>query len=102
MQVSKRMDEMRKCSSVEDTGRALCTALMANQERYVQCMGAHDIKVGECKLQIETEVKKCEENSSCKVSRGRGGKRPPGMVVYMCVGMRVRVRMASWRMKATA
>ncbi len=88
MQVSKRMEEMRKCSSVETTGRGLCTALIANQERYMQCMEAHDIKMGECKFKIEAEIKKCDEDSPCKVRRCRGGgggrgEGPPG---GMCAG----------------
>lgn len=76
MQVSRRMDEMRKCRSVEDTGRALCTGLLPNQERYMQCMAAHDIDVVDCKFKIEAEMKKCEEEIPCKVRavgvRGRG------------------------------
>ncbi len=88
MQVTRRTDEMRKCSSVETTGRGLCMALMANQERYEQCMAAHDIKVGECKFKIETEMRKCEEELSCKVCRGWGGGRgewpPGGMCACMC------------------
>ncbi len=112
MQVLKRMAEMRKCGSVEDTGRALCTTLIANQELYVQCMGpqelyvqcmgAHDIKVGECKFRIETGVKKCEEELQCKVRRGRGGGRGKWPSRGMCACVCGCARMYGLMAKATA
>ncbi|KAG2431021.1 hypothetical protein HYH02_013550 [Chlamydomonas schloesseri] len=66
--VSKRSEEIRKCANVEESGYALCAALLVSPQRYGGCMQEHNSRIGECKFRIEAEVKKCEEESPCKAT----------------------------------